>query len=297
MIARAAARLRRDPLAHFLAIGLAVFALDRATGEDANDPTLMRIDGAVYGELVDIYAAANGREPTEEEMRPLVSRWILNETLYREALARGLDQGDEMIRERIAQKMRILIRGGVDVDAPDDDTLRAFFEARRADYVDPATLSIEIARIGRGEAEARRWAQRLNALDERDETPPADAPRVFAFYDRPRDAMVSVFGAPFLDAVEALPPTIWTAMDTPDGWHAARLIASAPRYEASFEEARNAVLADWRQQAQRQAEYAAVEALVDRYDVLRGRYDPAAYRARAAAAARDAGPDDTQRVQ
>lgn len=275
--------LRREPLMQFLAIGLVVFALDQASREEVDDPRLMRIDAPIYGEIVDVFAEVNGRAPTAEEMRPLVDRWVLNETLYREALALGLDEGDDMIKERIAQKMRVLIQSAVAVSAPEEDVLRAFYDQRRDAYAQPALLSIEIARLDEGEAAARTWADRLNETPDGGADLGRDAPPIYPFLDRPRPAMESVFGAAFVAEAEALPTGVWTAMDTPDGWHVARLLSRTDGYAASFEEARNAVLADWRDFEFRKRSREAVETLIDRYAVRASRYDPADFAARAAA--------------
>ena len=48
------------------------------------------------------------RPPTPDEMRGLVESRVREEILYREALALGLDQGDTIVKRRLAQKMEFL---------------------------------------------------------------------------------------------------------------------------------------------------------------------------------------------
>jgi hypothetical protein len=271
-----------EPLARFLAIGLALFAADRLTTTEVDDPRLIQIDEAAYGEIVDIYAEAHGRAPSPDEMAPLVDRHVMNETLYREAIALGLERGDEMIRERVMQKMRVLIISGAQTAAPDDDTLRAWFEEHRERYSEPALLSVRLARVDGDEAAARDWAQRLNAAEE-SAAPVPDGPLIYPFANRPRDALAGALGEPFVTTVEALTPGVWTALETPLGWQAAVLDDSAPLRPADFETVRNAVLADWTEDRQRAAARTAVDAMIAGYRVERDLYDPADFAERVAA--------------
>ncbi len=69
--------------------------------------------------IVDTFKGAHeGREPGADELARLLDVWLLNEITYREALLQGLDKGDEMIRDRITHKMRLLIFGGIEVNEP-----------------------------------------------------------------------------------------------------------------------------------------------------------------------------------
>jgi hypothetical protein len=292
-LARLWRSLRAEPLAHFLAIGLALFAADRLLSPEEQNPRLIRVDDAVYGKIVDIFAESRGRPPTAEEMAPLIDRWIMNETLYREALALGLDRGDDMIRERVMQKMRVLIHSGIEIDPPEERVLRAWFEENRDRYADPALLSIRIARVDGTEAEARAAAEALNADDE------AAGLRVYPYADRPREAMIEVFGARFIEDVEALEPGRWSAVETPGGWQAAILDAYEPGREARFEEAANAAAADWTEQTFRATARRSLEALMAGYEVAWEPYEAAAFAdraAKAAAAAEAAGGDDRARA-
>jgi hypothetical protein len=287
---------RREPLAHFLAMGLALFVADRLTSPDAVDARAITVGPAQYGELVDIFAEARGRAPTAEEMAPLADRYVMNETLYREALALGLDEGDEMIRERIMQKMRVLIVNGVAVGEPDDATLRAWFEDNRDRYAAPEVISFSMARIDGAQGEAAAWAERLTEIEAQASAPSIDAPRVYEYLDRPRPALETVFGPAFIAALDDLPSGRWTAVETPSGWQAVILHGREPGFEADFETAALAAAADWRQWEQQRAAREALDALIAGYRVEREGYDPERYVARAeAAAARDSLSGDTSR--
>ena len=52
------------------------------------------------------------------------------EIFYREAVRRGLDDGDVLVRRRLAQKLSFLIEDLAAVEEPSDDALRASIGAR-----------------------------------------------------------------------------------------------------------------------------------------------------------------------
>lgn len=279
---RPANRILAEPLVHFLLIGLTLFGLSQWRVARAEDPNEIVVDARAYSELVETFAAERGRVPSEREMATLVNRWIINETLYREAQSLGLTEGDEMIRERIMQKMRVLIQNAVVVEPPDEATARRWFAAERDRYDTPPRLSFQLARVDGAEAEARDVARRMNAQDH---APSTASPRIYPFQDRPRPTLVEVFGEDFLTQIEAAPRDVWTAVATPGGWQVARLTEVAPEAAAEFSEIAGTVRADWVAEEARRVETEAVEALIAGYDVAVEPYDPQAFETEARLAA------------
>ena len=112
---------RRHALLLFLAFGAALFAADH----------LRRLPAPPPGESAD-------------------AQWLEDEVLYREALARGLGEGDLIVRRRLVQKMRLLLETGVDVAEPDDATLAAWIDAHAARYGGVARLWLDHFFLSRG---------------------------------------------------------------------------------------------------------------------------------------------------
>ena len=65
------------------------------------------------------------------------------EIFYREAVRRGLDDGDVLVRRRLAQKLSFLIEDLAAVEQPGDDELRRFHQQRADRYAEPARLSFK----------------------------------------------------------------------------------------------------------------------------------------------------------
>jgi hypothetical protein len=101
----------REPLLHFLFFGALVFAaykLLNPVGNGTDQTARIELTKDDLRQLA-VHWIAQGRPvPTPDEMRVLVEQKVNEEILFREAIALGLDKGDEMIKRRLAQKMAFL---------------------------------------------------------------------------------------------------------------------------------------------------------------------------------------------
>jgi len=154
--------LLRDPLVHFLALGVVLFAV-HAWRSEGTPPVDSRIE--VSADRVAALAEAvrilnGGRQPTREELAPLVEPLIREEILYREALRLGLAEGDALVRERLVDKMRFLTEDRAGAPAvPTDVELAAFVAARPAQFPAGAALgAVRDAALEAYRAEQRQLA-------------------------------------------------------------------------------------------------------------------------------------------
>jgi hypothetical protein len=138
-------RLKREPLAHFIALGAIIFVASRVVADVRSD-ALDRIvvDRALEERIVRLQSVQTGVEPRGPELASLVDRYVDDEVLYREALRLGLDQGDEIIRRRLIQKIEFLQEDSAPQNAPSEAELRAYYESHRAQFVQPVPRYEEI---------------------------------------------------------------------------------------------------------------------------------------------------------
>jgi len=130
-------RWRREPIVHFLLIGLALFAAHRVWQQGPDVGTVSRRIELTEDDLRQMTVAwlAQGRPPvTQEQMRSLVEQRIREEILYREALALGLDKADTIVKRRLAQKMEFLAEDVSSLREPSADELRAWFGQHSARF-------------------------------------------------------------------------------------------------------------------------------------------------------------------
>ncbi|NCV69206.1 MAG: peptidyl-prolyl cis-trans isomerase, partial [Betaproteobacteria bacterium] len=129
--------LLREPLVHFLALGLLLFVLDQVLLTKRGDPRSIAVPESVYEEARTLVSGKLNREPTDDDLRVLIDRWVDNEVLYREGLALGLDKGDTAIRDRVIFKSLGVVQAGLKLPPVDDETLKRWFEANRSRYETP----------------------------------------------------------------------------------------------------------------------------------------------------------------
>lgn len=116
-------RLLAQPPLHFVLIGaflyLAQGMWSSAAERDVAPHRDIVVSAATLSELRESFEQTTARAPSAAEIEDMVRTWADTEILYREALARGLDEGDRSVRWRLIQKMQFL----ADADAakgPDD---------------------------------------------------------------------------------------------------------------------------------------------------------------------------------
>lgn len=150
----------REPLVHFIAIGAVIFAIDAWRADDppaqpsepapatpveaAPPPTSSSEQIVVTPERRERARTEAerrlGRTPTADEVRAEIERWIDEEVLVREAIARGLDRDDPVIHQRIASRMAFVLEQSLVAVEPTEAELRAYFEKHRARWVAPERI-------------------------------------------------------------------------------------------------------------------------------------------------------------
>jgi hypothetical protein len=125
--------LIHEPFVHIVVLGAFIFVLHAVTGAK-DSPTDMHIT-VTQDDVVRLRAQFTkqwGREPDAAALKETADNFVREEVQYREALARGLDKDDVIVRRRLVQKMEFL--ASQDVSNPTDAELQAYFDAHVADY-------------------------------------------------------------------------------------------------------------------------------------------------------------------
>jgi len=91
--------------------------------------------------LSDTWMKRWGRAPSDQELQNLVDNWIRDEILYLEALDRGLDRNDEIVRRRLTQKMRNLAFRLAWTMPPSEEELAEYHGRKGERYRQPARRS------------------------------------------------------------------------------------------------------------------------------------------------------------
>jgi parvulin-like peptidyl-prolyl isomerase len=133
-------RLLREPLLHFMLIGVVIFA-GISVAKGLNRPTV-RIDAQELEQLASYWELQTQRPPTRAELASIIHERVDEELLAREAVRLGLDKDDMIVRRRLAQKMAFASEDVAAMAEPSDATLQAFYDKTKDRYATPARLAL-----------------------------------------------------------------------------------------------------------------------------------------------------------
>ena len=132
-------KLLREPLLHFMFIGAAIYLLYGVFAEklpEADDKTIIVTAGEIEW-MQTAWQKRWNRPPTAAEFDGLVQQYIKETVLYREALTMGLNQHDQVIRRRLAQKLEFLAKDLVALTPPTEEELQSYFDEHQDRYQQP----------------------------------------------------------------------------------------------------------------------------------------------------------------
>ena len=262
------ARVLREPLLHFLLIGIAVFAFHRivAPPEAARAERVVEVTQAQTDSLAAQFEAVWRRPPGAAELASLVDNYVREEIYYREALALGLDRDDTVIRRRLQQKMEFLSDAGAEALTPDEAELKAYLEANIDRYTPPARIDFRQILLDGADAAAilARLAEGADPLElGRATLLPA------SMEDAPPATVDGSFGQGFFAALAALKPGAWTGpVNSAFGQHLVQVIAFEPAAPPPLDAVRSVVEEDWRREAAEAQREARYRLLRDSYEVV-----------------------------
>jgi hypothetical protein len=242
--------LLREPMLHFLVLGVALFAVYRWTAPGDADGRIVITEGVV-DDLVAQHVAARGREPSVTELSRVIESYVRDEILYREGVRLGLDRDDLVVKRRVRQKIEMITEEEAATRAPTDADLAAYLAANGARFVQPAILSFQQVFLGESVADpdvvhaAAVVQQALrNGVDAAELGVPTLLPQRMT--RTPADLVARDFGAGFAAAIEQLPVGEWAGpIDSSFGAHYVRVSARTPAVTPSLAAVRDQVVREW----------------------------------------------------
>jgi hypothetical protein len=282
-------RWLREPLVHFMAIGVALFGLNLllTRGDTASEADRrVAVTETEIRWLRDTWQSRWQRPPTEMELRGLVDDYVRQEVLYREALAMGLDRDDDVIRRRMVQKIEFLTSDLASQVQPTEPQLQAYFQENLDRYQIPERRSFAHIYFNldqRGEAavaDAEQLLARLRGSPPSEARPRELGDRFMLQHEYPlqREQDVSrIFGQRFAAALFELEPGEWQGpIASGYGLHLAYVTAVDEPQVPDLDLVRGTVLRDYGTALREQANDALLASVRSRYTV---EIDEAAIRA------------------
>ena len=275
-------RAINEPLVHFLLIGFALFALYALFGPATGQPTSTRIEltNADIDQLQVTWMAQWKRPPSSDELRGLVDAKVQQEILYREALALGLEQNDEIIKRRLAQKMEFLGEDVSKIRAPQPKELKEWFDKNSAQFSLPGRITFRHLYFSPDKRGQRTRLDAEDALKAVSTNPvltgrEADYSDRFIdqnyFVDCSREQVSKIFGTAFTDSLFQLKPGAgWQGpVESGLGWHLVYIEALTAGRVPAFEELDlEQIKSEWTTALREETKTKAFAEIRKRYEVV-----------------------------
>lgn len=208
--------------------------------------------------------AQTGKEPSPEELKGALTRYVEEEALYREALRQGLDRGDPVIRRRLIQTMRLVLESEVEIAVPSEKDLKAFamqhgrrFGERRFDFE-----HLFFSRDRRGNEAALAAATLVTTFTDADSDPFVHGR---SFTKRRQSEIATMFGSDFARAITSANEGVWSPpVNSLYGWHRIHVHGGV---DPDWREERQLYLEAWRQAQLSKAVAAKISAMAANYRI------------------------------
>jgi hypothetical protein len=273
--------LFREPLLHFLLIGLALFAvyayMHRGRfGVESSKQIVLSLDE--LGQMHTFFVSQWHREPTPAEFQAMVEDKVREEVLYREGLAMGLDKDDTIVKRRMAQKMQFIAEDVATAHEPSPSELRAWFDRNSSKFALPSRYSFRHLYFSpdkRGTNAQGNAAEALTKIagqpeDSKLAVSLADRFMFQDYYrDRTPEALAKEFGPQFVVALEKVKPGSWQGpVESGYGWHLVFVDTVIPGRIPALEEIESDVKTAWLGEQKADAWQKAYSEMRAKYTVL-----------------------------
>jgi hypothetical protein len=273
----------KNRIAHVLLLGLLVAGLVffvKGPPAQRADVKQVAVPDAVVEHIKARWQGLWNRAPTEPELRGALGKFVREEILYREALARGLDREDPTVRLAMVMKMNALAASLAATTQPSEREVEAYFKLRQERYRAPARVSISqvcFSTDRRGE-KARPDAEAALATLRRKEPSGDELARLGdhlmlrpAYVDQSAGDLDRVFGTGFGAKVAVLEPGRWHGpIQSGYGLHLVKVTERAESRLPELAEVRGKVTTDMLFEARRAAEDLFYQEIAAPYQVVYG---------------------------
>ncbi|KKO12704.1 hypothetical protein LCGC14_0007210 [marine sediment metagenome] len=264
-----------EPLSIFVLVAVVIFGYNAwAGGSDASDAQtsgmaaaggdVVVIDDATVSMLQDNFAWLEGREPTEQETQTLISQWVDEEVLFREALAQRMHLSDGKMRAHLIEKVRMLWAGSP--EPVDEAQLLDFYMENMDSYYTEPTLSFSQVYFEEMPADAAAILAQLQAGESVEGQSFWLGKNLNSYSE---SILRSSFGGEFYETLKAAPVGQWLGpVESARGFHFAQVSRKGEPELMPYQAVRERLSQDWSAHYRRQNVSARTETVKERFTIV-----------------------------
>jgi len=271
-------RLLQEPLVQLLAGGAVIFGLyaafgvDEGGGAEGSGPSPAQVDrrivvdDALEKRLSADFQRRFGRAPGATDLKLLVDRFVDDEVLYREALANGMSAGDQVVRQRLIQKMRLALDDATTARPLSEAEVKAYYDAHQDRY--PAAATVSLKHVFVGDTASAGLLEQLRSGAVKPEQAGKPFGRGTTFRAHTPQKLAAIFGKAFVAALEKAPLKQWSGPLTSSlGKHLVLVEERTAAGTQPLSKVRKRVERDLRRKRRNQGE--GLERLKKRFEIVR----------------------------
>jgi hypothetical protein len=267
--------------AHMFGFGLLlalVLLLSRGSPVDSADGSRVSFTEADLAHVHAAFERMRGRAPMASELRKAFDRYVRDEVLYREALARGLDRNDPVVKSSLVRKITLLGTAQAQAAEPTDAELKAYYELRSERYRIPASFDLVHVYLSldkHGENIDSVAAELMAGLREKDPSP-AELAELGDMLMLPgavrgesETGLARTFGAEFRDGVMSLAVGQWEGpVQSGFGLHLVKITHREESRIPDWTEVRDRLATDMQFEGRKGAEDQLYGEILPRYQII-----------------------------
>jgi hypothetical protein len=264
----------REPLAQFILIGVVVALVFQAViGRIDSSKEQIVVTQIQIQQLAAQFTRTWMRPPTEAELTNLIRSHVRDEIYYREALAMGLNKDDRVIRQRMRQKLELLMDEVSSLRIPSDAELTRYLQSNSDRYrIDPRISFVQVYLNTDEHKDIKADAARILTQLRAGADPATVGDRAILGYRFERESkreIARTFGEQLAEQVVKIEPGSWVGpIYSTLGAHLVFVSEHIEGRLPELSEVRAEVERDWRAEQRQKDRDAVFEELLDEYDVV-----------------------------
>lgn len=266
-------KLLREPILHFLLIGMVLFFLIHGLrGTETPEDLKIQITADQVTGIAAQFEKTWMRPPTENELSALVDRHIRNEVAFREAMKLGLDQNDTVINQRLRMKLELMLDNMTSLAVPSDPVLTAFLQENPDRFAVEPRLTFQQIYLNPDKHAALGEAATAVLTRLKQGVPPEEVgdPTMIGYrFDQFSQSKIErKFGEAFAKQLIDLEPGDWTGpIFSGLGGHLVKITQREEGRLPELSEVRAAVEREWMSIRQTELKDAAYASLMEQYEI------------------------------
>lgn len=279
----------REPILHFLVLGFGLFLVfNWLNPEDSLDSRVIRVTDESLGQFIAFRTqsfSGNTRDKLDslspDALSDIVDQYVTEETLYRRALAYGMDRQDYVIKRRLVQKMEFLAEGTTPaIDTLTSDDLKQYYDQHKDAYALPeaVTFTHVFFNVDRHGVQVEQLAlmtlEKLNEQKVRFDQAPNYGDRFpyqLNYVEKTEDEVGGHFGRPMAEALFELPiaEDTWQGpLTSVFGQHLVLLTRKQAARIPELEEVQNQIATELQRLRESDHKQAVIDTMIADFEVI-----------------------------